>query len=188
MQRIAGCGFWPKNAVVTLRHAYRLRLLAASFHSWLCRNLCAFFRLCGRRSCCPFVVAIQDLQIMSLGNVCRVAKPSRDNVRRISLAKFCLARASEILKGLRPPLQTGSLDDSEELHAKNLIRSAMTYDAVYGAFWRFRKDILQGFHQFREQRDCSGCLAFVTCRLRDLSNVRLADEPMTFSVGRCAAR
>lgn len=70
-------------------------------------------------------VFVGDLQIMFAGDLFAVADPRTHNVRGEQFLKFRLASATEILEQLRPHLQAGPLDDSQQLRSQVGVRVAV---------------------------------------------------------------
>jgi hypothetical protein len=65
--------------------------------------------------CSALKIGISYLQVMLAGNADTVTKPSADNMQREASRQLRLSCSSKTVKQARPGLETGPVDNSQEL-------------------------------------------------------------------------
>ncbi|MEE8170215.1 MAG: hypothetical protein V3T70_06685 [Phycisphaerae bacterium] len=77
-------------------------------------------------------VIVGDLQVVFGGDQLRIPDPRADDVQRIGLGQFRLARGAQVVERLRPRLEAGAADDLGQLRPQVLIRAAIPGHHEFG--------------------------------------------------------
>ncbi|MGD0461922.1 MAG: hypothetical protein ABSB74_05495 [Tepidisphaeraceae bacterium] len=113
-----------------------------------------------------FKVGIGDLQIVLLRHGPAVADPLANDVQRIALGKLRLPAGAQIVKQLRPRLQSGLADDPVKLRPQVAVCLPVSGDDEFRARLGFGEHVQQRLAKLWKHRNDSAVAAFMVFGFR----------------------